>query len=155
TPEGKDELEEVLPAYMKERRWFGGKARKIRLARIRQSIRVTYGAASAAHVCLVEVEYTEGSGETYLLPLTFTVGEHAAKIRQEAPHAALALVNGKNEGLLCDALIEPDFASRILEAIGSNRPLEEVEETSLVPAALASFEQVRTQSDAPLTPSFS
>ena len=120
---------------MKERRWFASKARKIRTAKIRQAFRVSH-ADSATYVCLVDVDFTEGIAETYLLPLTLVSGKQASHIRSDAPHAAVALVHGKSEGLLIDALSDPAFASRIVEAIGSSRPIDDMEDVATADASL-------------------
>ena len=76
---GKTELEEILPAFFKTRRWFGGKARRIRGAEILDAIPVPVGRGTS-FLTLVQVEYTEGDPDTYVVTLGFTTGERATQI---------------------------------------------------------------------------
>jgi maltose alpha-D-glucosyltransferase/alpha-amylase len=153
TNTARDALEEALPEYLKQRRWFGGKARKIRRTEITQDFRVTYG-EKAAHVCLVRVEYGEGTPETYLLPLAFAAGDQAVHLLEEAPHAVVARVQGEAEGLLFDALNDPAFLAMILESVRGNRPFEEADQPQLVATAFPLMSHwLGEGNDGPLAPS--
>jgi maltose alpha-D-glucosyltransferase/alpha-amylase len=149
----RDDLEEALPAYLRQRRWFGGKGRRIKLAEIAQDFRVTYG-ERAAHVCLVHVEFNESQPETYLLPLTFAAGDQAVHLLEEVPHAVVARVQGQSEGLLCDALSDPAFCAMLLDVVRNYRASEDGEPVQLTAASYGPLQQVLEQAgDAPLTPS--
>ncbi len=87
-PGGRAGLEEALPDYLRRRRWFGGKARKIKSARILESVPVD--GEGLPHWTLVRVEYVDGDPETYLLPLSFASGPKADAIAREAPQAVVA-----------------------------------------------------------------
>jgi len=116
-------LENVLPAYMRARRWFGGKARPIKAAMIHEAVPVPL-AGQTAYILLVEVQYLEGDPQTYVLPLAFTSGDHAARVRTEPAYAAVASVrtdNAPEDGVLYDALAERDFSAALLEAIARRR----------------------------------
>ncbi len=118
-PGGRAGLEEALPDYLRRRRWFGGKARKIKSARIVES--VPLDGEGMPHWTLVRVEYVEGDPETYLLPLSFASGPKADAIAREAPQAVVAAVHGGSEGILFDAVYDPDFAEALLSGIERRR----------------------------------
>ena len=114
-------LEEALPAFLRTRRWFGGKARRIKSARIADAVPIPYG-DSTAYLCLVQVEYAEGDPETYALNLAFATGEKAAKLRGELSHAIIArLVVGDEEGVLCGATWDPAYGAALLDAMARRR----------------------------------
>ncbi|MCM8748606.1 maltose alpha-D-glucosyltransferase [Thermomicrobiaceae bacterium CFH 74404] len=114
-------LESLLPTYLRGRRWFAGKARRIKAARITGQVPVPYGQRSAV-VLFITVEYTEGDPETYVLPVTWVNGELAGQIVERLPHYVLARTDGGiGEGLLVDALADPAFGLALVEAIGRRR----------------------------------
>jgi hypothetical protein len=108
--ENKAALEAILPAYILSCRWFGGKARTIRSAKIAEAFPFSHG----AYITTIQVSYTEGEPQTYVLPLTFTSGERAAHVQRETPQAVVAQVPG---GVLYDGVYDKEFASSLLEAI--------------------------------------
>ncbi len=121
-------LEDRLPAYLRARRWFRGKARKIRSTRIVESTEVPGGgpaidgAATGAYLTLVQVEYSEGDAETYLLPLAARPLEGWSF--EEPPHPAIAVLRtADGDRLLFDAVYEPAFCRKLLEAIARRRQL--------------------------------
>src|SRR5262249_39146838 len=66
-------LQDVLTRFLRHRRWFGGKARKISTAEILDHVPIQLG-AGAAHLALVRVAYADGDPETYVLPLAVAGG---------------------------------------------------------------------------------
>jgi maltose alpha-D-glucosyltransferase/alpha-amylase len=83
-------LEAILPTYLKERRWFGGKARKMKSVQLLEAIPMPLEPAEA-YLTLVQVDYAEGDPDLYVLPLTATFGEDAARMREGFPHPLLAI----------------------------------------------------------------
>jgi maltose alpha-D-glucosyltransferase / alpha-amylase len=123
TGRAKSRLEEPLRSYLVSRRWFGGKARQIRSTSILDTVLIPYD-SSTCHVALVEVAYTEGAPEVYLLPCAFAEGEEAASIQSTAPGSIIArLVAPDNHeaGILYDGLWNKGFCRSLLEAIGRRR----------------------------------
>jgi maltose alpha-D-glucosyltransferase/alpha-amylase len=118
---GQRAFEEILPRYLRKRRWFAGKARRIKQARISEQVPLVTG-ESPATLVLVTVEYTEGDPEQYVLPLALSRGERASEIVERTPHAVIAraLVEG-SEALLVDALAEPACVRSLIEQIGRRR----------------------------------
>src|SRR5205823_14117852 len=84
--ESRRALEAVLPGFLRARRWFGGKGRSIDYAEIVDVIPVS-NTLPKAYITLVQVVYTEGDPETYVLPITFAAEEAAAAVLEREPRA--------------------------------------------------------------------
>lgn len=116
------DLESFLPDFLPQRRWFGGKARSIRAARIFQA--VPFPCDPAAYLLLIRVEYAEGSAESYLFPLTYAAGEAAARVGRECPQAVFARLRSRGregDGVLYDALWEKTFLKALFEVVVGRR----------------------------------
>jgi maltose alpha-D-glucosyltransferase/alpha-amylase len=118
-------LEAALLGYIRQRRWFGGKARYIRSAEIQDFIAIPYS-SSVAHLVLIRIEYSEGEPETYLVPITFALEEQANQVSNESLQAVVARLklkskDGDREGVIYDALIEKDFCNALLKAMARRR----------------------------------
>jgi maltose alpha-D-glucosyltransferase/alpha-amylase len=133
TREGKDlyrrgkkpALEAALLGYIRQRRWFGGKARYIRSAEIEDVIALPYDSV-AAHLILIRIDYSEGEPESYLVPVTLAWGEEAGRIVDELPQAVIAHLklkekDGNEKGIIYDALVSPDFRSALLNLMARRR----------------------------------
>ena len=70
-------LARALTRSLPSRRWFRGKARTIKATKVTDSIDVREPGCAATVVTLA-VDYTEGEGELYLLPLTIRSPEAAS-----------------------------------------------------------------------------
>ncbi len=79
TGSGKPALEKILPRYLQNRRWFGGKARKIRAVKVTEAIPMPFDSIRA-YFAVVEVTYGEGDPEFYVLPLAFAGSERAGEL---------------------------------------------------------------------------
>jgi maltose alpha-D-glucosyltransferase / alpha-amylase len=130
--ETKVALEAILPTYLKARRWFGGKARRMTSVRLLEAIPVRFE-PSAAFVTLLQVSYAEGDPDIYILPLTAAFGDHATRMQEGFPHPLLAniqlTVRGEPEGavgILYDALYEKSFTTLLLDLIVRHRRLRGV-----------------------------
>ena len=114
-------LEKILPAYLRSRRWFGGKARRIKWARILEAIPLANG-ASRLHLLLVQADYTEGDPEIYSLPVAFASGPEAERMLAEAPGAVIAqIAEASRQHVLFDALQDKPSCLFLLDAIGHRR----------------------------------
>ncbi|MBW3555030.1 MAG: putative maltokinase, partial [Gemmatimonadetes bacterium] len=146
--EDRELLEDILPDYLRLRRWFGGKARKIRNARIVEALDASDDGMDS-FIALVEVSYVEGDPETYVLPLSLATGRRAELLVKEQPHAVVARVG---DGILYDATAEPDFARGLLRVMATRRKLRgwkgEVEG-----ALVKELRTLRTSSPGKLKPS--
>ncbi|NJK79257.1 MAG: maltose alpha-D-glucosyltransferase [Chloroflexaceae bacterium] len=116
-------LEDVLPAYLKVRRWFGGKARTIQRVEIIETIAMEQNAIGSFLV-LLRVNYTEGDPQLYALPVTYAAGEDATRVWSDLPQVVIALVQLKGQaepGVLYDAVYDRDFSLLPLDAIARQR----------------------------------
>jgi maltose alpha-D-glucosyltransferase/alpha-amylase len=106
-------LPPLLPGYLADQRWFGGKARQIRSAEITELVPLG-NTRLETFVLVVRVEYATGPGETYVLPLICTrepTEESATtdlKVYSPARGADLLLRN---------ALTDEEFLRGVLDTI--------------------------------------
>jgi maltose alpha-D-glucosyltransferase/alpha-amylase len=116
-PQYRDTLTPLLMNYIKERRWFGGKARTIRSTVVPEVIRFPFGTV-VAHLTSLTVGYTDGSPETYVLPLMIATGEEAKRVQRDLPQAIVTTIRGdEGEGVLYEVVWENDFCQALLDAI--------------------------------------
>jgi len=124
-PERRSMIEAALLSYIRQRRWFGGKARYTHSVEIQDVIALPYD-TSVAHLVLVTIQYSEGEPETYLLPITFALEEQAGQVVNELPQAVVANVklrgkDGERNGIIYDALVEQGFRDALLKAMARRR----------------------------------
>ncbi|MDR3403746.1 MAG: maltose alpha-D-glucosyltransferase [Chthoniobacter sp.] len=105
---------DVLPAYVPTRRWFGGKERILRELKIVQNVPIG-GDGSAARLLVVEVAFTDGLPESYLLPVAFADESTTTRLVAETPQAIIARLDGQQS--LCDALHLPEVRAALLRLI--------------------------------------
>jgi len=158
TGEAKVALEAVLPAYLKARRWFGGKARRMKAVRILEAIALPFE-PSEAFLTLLQVDYAEGDPDIYVLSLTGTFGEQAERMREGFPHPLLAELRRRGRGgdevetgLLYDAVYEKRFDALLLDAIARHRRITGVG-GSLMASPTHEFRRIRPTADIALEPS--
>ncbi len=107
----------VLPAYLRGRRWFGGKARDILGVRIKDVIPVGKN-GSLTYIVFVEAQYAEGAPDTYFLPLSYADGEKAEEISERSPNAVVCRISVKaKRGIIYDGLYNNDFCMALLAMI--------------------------------------
>ncbi len=111
TEETNEKLNELMPAFLRARRWFRSQDRIIRTTEIRE--RLSFPKSSSS-VLLIRVEYGSGDPETYTLPLSVVVGESPGDnrfvlARLEGPDGSGAQVSS--------ALRDREFCDELLGAI--------------------------------------
>ena len=121
-------LAQTLPAFLRARRWFGSKARRISSCDIVEAIPISSASKSTsngdpvAFLALVQVEYSEGDPETYSLPLTAVGLTRAKDLLDYHPGSVVALLRtGDGDRALVDATWEPAFGKALLAAIARRR----------------------------------
>jgi maltose alpha-D-glucosyltransferase/alpha-amylase len=120
---GRAALEKLLPRYLATRRWYGGKARRLRTLGIAETVRLPFD-DTLAYLTTVVVEYADSNPERYLLPITFASGDHAHHVTEASPTGVIASVviaGGGGEGVLYDALVDQRFCNSLLDAIAGRR----------------------------------
>jgi maltose alpha-D-glucosyltransferase/alpha-amylase len=146
-------IERLLPGLLRSRRWFRGKARRIRMAEFIERIDVPQVDAS---IILVRVEYSEGDPEIYVLPVMLAIGEKAAAVQAKMPEAVVLRLHSADgrEGLVYGALWEKAFSSALLEAIARRRRFSG-QKGELRPVRTRAFRAIWGESRPNLEPSLS
>jgi maltose alpha-D-glucosyltransferase / alpha-amylase len=109
TPAERAAIELVLPAWMEGRRWLAADGREISQARILDVIPL-----DEVRLAVVQVEFSQGGPDNYVLPLSVEWGEKLA-----APPAVIASLRRTDgaQGLLVDALLDAPAARSLLESM--------------------------------------
>jgi len=109
TPAERAALESVLPGWLEGRRWLRAHGREISQVRILDVIPF-----DSIRVAVLDVEFSQGEPEQYVLPLALESGEKPAP-----PQAVIATVRraGGSQAALVDALSDPAASAALLEAI--------------------------------------
>lgn len=142
------EMEQILPGYLLPRRWFGSKARTMAAVRLAEAIPMDLG----VYLTLLEVHFTEGQPETYVLPLAFAVGEQAETLRSERPNAVIAALHtAQGEGVLYDAVWNKAFDAMLLDAF-AERCVWHGDNGDIVASATIAFPWLRGDPREALTP---
>ena len=139
----------LLPAYIVGCRWFGGKARQIESLRIAERIPIGRDGAGG-QLLFLQVEYTEGMPETYLLPVAFASGESAKRISEETPQAVIArLVGPAEEGILYDGIYSESLRECLLSMIAKRQRIKGAQ-GELIASAGKRFKDLAAAAPSPL-----
>ncbi|HEY4008769.1 MAG TPA: maltose alpha-D-glucosyltransferase [Acidobacteriaceae bacterium] len=117
-PEAQSFVEQVLPGYIAQQRWFGGKSRTISSARISSSTPVPSSPAvlTAVEVCYKNEPST--AAEVYQIPLSVASGERAEDLRAHSPRSVIAALDNNAKGpVLYDASADEGFRKALLRMI--------------------------------------
>jgi maltose alpha-D-glucosyltransferase/alpha-amylase len=119
----REALAAAMPPFLRGRRWFGGKAERIRSVEIQDAFRLAK-TSDSAWLVLARVALARGEPQTYVLPLAAAFGEEAGRVRAAHPTAVVAdLAAREGAGLLYGAERQPGFATLLLDAVGRERRL--------------------------------
>jgi maltose alpha-D-glucosyltransferase/alpha-amylase len=122
-------IEDALPDYLLERRWFRSKARVLRSASIVETVPLSDDVTLA----LVRVEFREGEEELYALPMAFA--EQLAEAGRAIARLTVRRKQARIEGWLLDAGDDPRVGELLLTAMRKRRRVRgshyEVTATSL------------------------
>ena len=133
-------LESAISAWLPRQRWFGAKTRKIQSTRvldwaelpaaIAANRSILSGAGHTADTTIppallfVEIAYTDGSSDTYQLPLAFSTCADAEDLIASYPQSILATFRAPaGPGVLHDATTREDFRQDLLSLIERNATL--------------------------------
>jgi maltose alpha-D-glucosyltransferase / alpha-amylase len=112
---------EILPAWLQNSRWFGGKAREPRQVRIVESF-PSGDDERAARIAFVEVSYADAQPQVYLVPLQIASGENALRLLADSPRAIVARFRGDGgDSVLHDAVYDEHFRAGLLRTIIGGR----------------------------------
>jgi maltose alpha-D-glucosyltransferase/alpha-amylase len=111
----------VLPSYMINLRWFGGKGRVIEGMKIINHTSIPAG-ENGTVLLLIEVTYQSGLPETYQLPIAFGKQALAFKLKDSCPKAVISQMKiGDEEGILYDALYGQDLQEFLINSMAANQ----------------------------------
>ena len=115
---------EVLSQWAQNRRWFRGKARRVKGADIHDAIPLKV-AGGRALIVVLNLQFSEGEPEEYLVPVLALSPAAALSILSETPWAAIAHLGADredaNQEFLVDGMRVPAFCEAFLEAIAGRR----------------------------------
>ncbi len=100
-----DFQENVLPALLRESRWFGGKAHPLRTVRVLEILPV--GDSAAGRLALLQANYEDRPSEVYVLPLQVATSA-------EAGAKTIAHLRGS---VLFDAVADEKFRAALFEMV--------------------------------------
>jgi maltose alpha-D-glucosyltransferase/alpha-amylase len=111
-------IAKLLPEFIRARRWFRAKARTISEIHIQDVIPLP----AASYLFVLEVVYTEGESDTYLLPLSLMAKADDAVLDAGGmePIAVLQPNSGQDR-VLYSAFANPAFRSALLTAVAENQ----------------------------------
>ncbi|MBI1346741.1 maltose alpha-D-glucosyltransferase [bacterium] len=135
-------LESLLPGYLKQQRWFAGKARVMQRTNVIDVLTIEDVPALTAavkrfgstnpeslaetRVLFVQVEYAEGDPDVYLLPVVFAQGHQSENIVADRPSAGLLTVQRSRDGglaTLCDTTYECEFWLLLFDALARQQAI--------------------------------
>jgi maltose alpha-D-glucosyltransferase/alpha-amylase len=109
----------VLPEFLRHRRWFGGKARRIHAVEVSDVVPVHYRAFHA-YLVLAQVSYDTGPADTYDIPLV-RLGSGTSQIPSDnASVLTFRPEQMSEEIVLADAMSDERFLNCLLDAIVQN-----------------------------------
>jgi maltose alpha-D-glucosyltransferase/alpha-amylase len=115
---GRDRLEPVLAAYIRERRWFGAKALELTGAEIVESIPLP----GDQRLLFVRLRFVDGPEQMYVVPLSMAWGDAAVDIsRQGKEHVVAALNGSRREGVLHESSATKVFGRTIMGLLKSRK----------------------------------
>ncbi len=124
--------DEVMPSYIRRRRWFGAKDDSIQRALLVYMVRFTQGATGEEiYLGEVEVRLSGGRTERYQLPLgVLWDRESADSVSQLAHGLSMARVRqGSRIGLVTDGFVLEPFAREVIGALRAGAELQGPQET--------------------------
>jgi maltose alpha-D-glucosyltransferase/alpha-amylase len=114
----------MLPDYLPRQRWFGAKSRTIATVTVTDWASLPTPEGEAVAIAFLEVAYTQGEAEMYLLPLTLAFEADADAFREGSQNAVIgaALMPGKR-GIVADAMYTNGAADALLQLLATTGEL--------------------------------
>ncbi len=109
-------LPPILPDFLAQRRWFGGKARVIQSVEVSDMV-LLLSSDPQVYLFLIHIEYATGPGETYALPLRLAMDEEQSPGGEPTPSLRISWESSSGKIALYDALSDQPFLTFLLEAI--------------------------------------
>lgn len=115
----------ILIPYVTKCRWFPGKSRIIHGLVIDETIDIEITKGHSVKALILKVQYSSGSPERYLLPITFKYIKEETMIAREHPEGIICRlsVNG-DEGYIFDAAYDESFQKKLLDIIANKKKIK-------------------------------
>jgi maltose alpha-D-glucosyltransferase / alpha-amylase len=123
------EFAAALPALLRTRRWFGGKALTIKNTAVADVIQIEHEDRTFV-LAMIRVDYVQAESQTYLWPLAFSSGDAANALRASAPKSIVAELTVRDragaavEGIVHGAMEDPSVGAVLLDIVGRRRQLK-------------------------------
>ena len=112
---------QILPPYLRNRRWFESGDRIIQEISVKESIELKIEDLQS-RILILEVTYNEGLPELYQLPVSFTSEENENILNEIPKRGIIAELNiGKEKGYLFDAVYAEKFRDYLLEGFRKSK----------------------------------
>ncbi len=111
-----ERLAGILARWMRGRRWYRGKARRIRSADITATLPLDFDGREVLLIVLA-VQYAEGEGEEYMIPVT----RAPRKVRGKSAPVTPPIARLGSDEILVDAMSLGAVAEQLTRAIGERR----------------------------------
>lgn len=146
-------LPRLLPEYLIQQRWFGGKARTIESAAVLDLLPIPVD-QHTAFLILAQVKYAEGEDDLYALPLIPATGEGARIPQGEGAASTLHLKPGpgSRELNLNNAFLNQRFNRALLDLIRNGSSIRG-SEGELFASPFQAFHNLQDAGREPLEPS--
>ncbi|MDX2214199.1 MAG: maltose alpha-D-glucosyltransferase [Oculatellaceae cyanobacterium bins.114] len=115
----RSKLESLLPDYLSNFWWFGGRTRTVQTARMIEAIALPYE-DKTAYIVGFQVDYIQGDPQIYLLFLTDAKGEQALQLLNDSPQSVVARLRGAGQdevAILIDAIADKPFLNSLLDRV--------------------------------------
>jgi len=112
----RDALATALLQYIRSRRWFAAKARTVSGVAVREAVHLPHDAGVLA---IVEIDYTEGESERYVLPMSIAAARRADE--QENTKSPVLIARLRESCLLYESVGDAAFAHALLDTIARRR----------------------------------
>ncbi len=122
-------LQQALPTYLPNQRWFGAKSRTLQEIEVDGWVplpleHATGELASQAALVFLKISYTDETWDNYQLPLAFSTGARAEALRESSPQSILAALNTpEGPAILHDAVLLEDVRQSLLSLIEAAKTL--------------------------------
>jgi maltose alpha-D-glucosyltransferase/alpha-amylase len=112
----REAVDRALAAYLPTRRWFGGKSRTIATVSVRDAVELP----NDERLAIIDVEFTEGEQQAYLLPLG------VANVRREQDQArnVPVIARLRDGAVLYEPVQEEGFANVLLDTVARKKTLK-------------------------------
>jgi maltose alpha-D-glucosyltransferase / alpha-amylase len=105
----------LLPAYLVKQRWFAANARRVESTLI-SDWTILEGCNAA--VCVVLVNFDDGSSESYFLPLAISFGKEGDSVRDGSPNFVISGIRtAEADGLVYDGICDERVCTAFLTLI--------------------------------------